>query len=531
MSTAGTERKRNVRTSLLSWATAIFVPFTFAISPVMAMVLLAEPVLPAPLSSVARLVVFAMSAVAVGVACLQRRSDIVVASNTLALPLLLIGVYPAAFSLLLSAASIPEGQFAAFYLLLCAVVGVLAYRTKGRNSLGIHHTLAIVALVFFVFSASLVTRVYWLHKPYSPEAARAIEKLVDAQSVDIPPGARPDVYHLVLDGMGRPDVLAAEYGLRLDAVLEEFRQLGFQVHKGQGAANYVQTHLSMASMLNMSYLDELNAIQGTSSDRRPLRELIARAKVPTIFKRLGYRVEFVGSGYLSNGSFDEADSCNCPQLWFGDVEESSLQFTPLKFIPVFGIAHRPHYWRSLSVFDVFESSPRASAPMYVFAHAAIPHPPFVVTATGEFSDPGGLPSGGDATMYAGTREAYLNGYRQQAAYALRRALEAARKIVADGERLGRRVAVVIHGDHGPRLGFDSRQPGPESGRTVLPVFLAIRTPPEMPIRTPPLSLVNVYRAMFRDVFGADVVSLPDRGYVSGFRTPYKTIPVERLGLE
>jgi hypothetical protein len=33
----------------------------------------------------------------------------------------------------------------------------------------------------------------------------------------------------------------------------------------------------------------------------------------------------------------------------------------------------------------------------------------------------------------------------------------------------------------------------------------------------------------RDVFGVDTALLPDRGYVSGFKTPYDTIAVERRG--
>jgi hypothetical protein len=43
---------------------------------------------------------------------------------------------------------------------------------------------------------------------------------------------------------------------------------------------------------------------------------------------------------------------------------------------------------------------------------------------------------------------------------------------------------------------------------------------------PPKSLVNVYRTLFSRVFGMDLPPLPDRGYVSGFNTPYDLIPVD-----
>lgn len=508
---------------------ALFVPFTFAISPVVAMVLLAAPVLPAPGGSVARLVVLALVAVAVVLSWLQRRCDIKVASNTVALPLLLIGVYPAAFALLLSVARISEGRFATFYLVVCAVLACLAYRTTGLNSRSLHHSLAVVALVFFVFSLSVLTRVYWYPKPYSADVAAAIRTLVDAPPLEVPPGGRPDVYHLVLDGMGRPDVLAAKYDLHLDSVLEEFRQLGFQVDAGQGSANYVQTHLSLASMLNMSYLDELTAVQGTSTDRRPLRDLISSARVPTVFKRLGYRVEFIGSGYLWNGVFQVADACDCPQLWFADPEIGALSFTPLKVLPLLSAGLRFHYRRVVSTFDRLERVPADDRPRYVFAHLMIPHPPFVVDRLGQFTDPGEMSRWGDGSFFLGTNEEYSAGYRAQATFALKRALLSVRSILAEGERAGRATIVIIHGDHGPRLGFNSRQPTPESGNVVLPVFMAIRTPQATPVRKPPLSLVNVYRAVFRDVFGADVAQLPDRGFVSGFGKPYDTIAVERAG--
>ena len=91
---------------------------------------------------------------------------------------------------------------------------------------------------------------------------------------------------------------------------------------------------------------------------------------------------------------------------------------------------------------------------------------------------------------------------------------------------GRDAVVIVHGDHGPRARFDAKDASRTDPRESLPVLLAIRWPDTSTGSQPPvLSLVNVYRELFRRYFDSRVTLLPDHAFVSSFRAPYRFIAV------
>ena len=90
----------------------------------------------------------------------------------------------------------------------------------------------------------------------------------------------------------------------------------------------------------------------------------------------------------------------------------------------------------------------------------------------------------------------------------------------------REAVVIVHGDHGPRARFDSTDAARTDPRESLPVLLAIRWPDANTGAQPPVvSLVNVYRELFRRYFDSRVTLLPDHAFVSSFRAPYRFIAV------
>ena len=82
----------------------------------------------------------------------------------------------------------------------------------------------------------------------------------------------------------------------------------------------------------------------------------------------------------------------------------------------------------------------------------------------------------------------------------------------------------MHGDHGPRLGFDALNPKAGSGQGALSILLAIRWPDGHGPAADPESLVNVYRVLLGHVFHVDVPLLPNRSYISAFDRPYMHDP-------
>jgi hypothetical protein len=204
----------------------------------------------------------------------------------------------------------------------------------------------------------------------------------------------------------------------------------------------------------------------------------------------------------------------------------AIRLTPLNILLHLGIGHRNYYRRLMAVFDQFERETDDTSPRYVYGHVMLPHPPFVVSANGDYVNPGRPFSVGDASFYEGSPEEYRSGYRAQALFALRRTLVMASRLVQSAQRRGREAVIIIHGDHGPRLEFDARHPTPKSSQSALQILLAIRWPQGVKPTSPPYSLVNVYRVVLNTLFGMDLPQLPEKAFLSPFATPYMLIPIE-----
>ena len=511
----------------LQHATAVAVPLVLSLAPVVGAVLASAPSTAAHGPSVVRIAASGFAAVLLLYALSVPRLGTVRASNVAAVPCFLVAVYPAFYTVVLSLVAVPRAAVSLPYLCLCVAAGVWAATIGPMRARGLHHMLAIVAAVFAVWASTVLGPVYWFPPDYPPRVAQALTSLTALPSVPRDATYRPDVYHLVLDSMGRPDALAEAYSIDVNPILRGFRELGFDMPVDRGFANYVQTHLSLPSMLNLAYLDPLLDLQRGRTNRDPLRDLVARARVPRMFQALGYRVEFIGTGYVANGKFASPDVCDCPQAWFSAAEIGTLSLTPLDSIVSLGFGHRSHYQRSMYVFEAFERASSDPRPRYVFAHTMLPHAPFVVDREGRFTNPMTELSVADGTFFRGTADEYLRGYREQASFSLRRALSASRRILRQSREDGRDAIVIISGDHGPRLGYDARQAVAESGMWTLPTLLAIRWPDKVKPEAP-RSLVNLYRGIFREVFGLPLPPLPDKGFVSPFTLPYDVVRVEGL---
>src|SRR3989344_2557353 len=69
-------------------------------------------------------------------------------------------------------------------------------------------------------------------------------------------GIKPDIYYIILDEHARFDVLTQEYGYTNTEFIDYLNNKGFYV--ANSTSNYAITSLSLASSLNMDYLDNTN---------------------------------------------------------------------------------------------------------------------------------------------------------------------------------------------------------------------------------------------------------------------------------
>jgi hypothetical protein len=327
-----------------------------------------------------------------------------------------------------------------------------------------------------------------------------------------PPAERPDVYYLIFDRYTNERVLREQYGFDNTPFLDDLRRRGFTVID-DAVANYPRTSPSLASSLNMTYLDELAAELGPDSlDWGALRDMLDGPLVSTTFQRLGYRTVNIGS-WWSNTAFDPAADEN---VSFFSTDEFSHVFEETTMWPTLarytGIA-RPDAFE----YGVWEATPQQFAavaavaedprPTFTFAHFLVPHPPYVFLADGSYARGSGLSDDeayGEQVRYANTE--------------IQRLLDTLIGQAPAGEE----PIVVLQADEGPYPAaliadepnydfFEATQADLEKKQSILEaLYLPGAGQDAVPAGLTP---VNTFRLILSRYFGAELRLLPDRAYV------------------
>jgi hypothetical protein len=338
-------------------------------------------------------------------------------------------------------------------------------------------------------------------------------------------GPRPDIYLLVLDEYTGARSLRARYGFDNSPFEDGLRRRGFVVPRAS-RSNYVWTFLSLASMLNWRYLDDLAEGAGPARhDPRPVFTLIRDNRTWESLARRGYRFVFFPTAFPFTATNPHAHrQLPDPALVTGEFEGVWRRSTPLAALTQWGcqivscardaFPYTPETAQRISwKFEQLAALPGPGAPMFVFAHLAVPHEPFIFHADCSPRRPY-WPSFEDRADPAETRAAYVAQIR-----CVNRQIETFVDAV-----LARSAAppiIVLQSDHGYAL----------MGRRVLPlskvtqdqvdertdIFAAYYLPAGGAAEVyDTITPVNAFRLIFRHYFGEDVPRLEDRTYWSWF---------------
>jgi hypothetical protein len=372
------------------------------------------------------------------------------------------------------------------------------------------------AAVLVVYGCA-ITPAFADRREWKPAADALIERASASQTMAS--GAlRRDIYYVILDGFGRPDILKASYNLDLDQFVAALKARSFEV-PARSQSNYSQTFLSISSSLNLSYLDLL-ATAEESSDRRVLSYLIQNNALMALARRAGYRVLAIGSNYAATEQLTSADQCHCEQFGLHEIEATAIGLTPLRALPLTRWTYDAHRRKIEGSFRHLRESSGEAGPKLVFAHLLSPHPPFVFSADGSPVDNGSRLYGfQDGRLFAGSAEQYAAGYRAQAQFVAEQVLAAIDTILS---RPGPRPVIVVHGDHGPRSMEDLEDTHSEKGRDGVGIFSAYHFPGERlaPLRDD-LTPVNGIRILANRYLGTSLRALPDVSFISTLKQPFK----------
>jgi hypothetical protein len=303
-----------------------------------------------------------------------------------------------------------------------------------------------------------------------------------------------------------------QYGYDDENALGFLEERGFYVAL-DSLANYPKTTHSLASSLNMTFLDDLAKRMGPDSGNwDPLYGMLRGFDVATGLQGLGYRYYHMGSWWNPTGSDPDADV----SLEFDSKSEFSSVFSRTTAWPTLadhaGLEddadfEQTQFERVLYQFQALEQVPDDPAPTFTFAHFTLPHPPYVFDAEGNY-----------VTRARAARMGSDEGYVQQLQYTNARMQELVDTLLAGPDD----PIIVIQSDEGPHPDALERDEDSYEWNDAPLVDLQLKFRILNAYYLPnggedglysTITPVNSFRLIFDEYFGADLPLLPDRTWV------------------
>lgn len=385
---------------------------------------------------------------------------------------------------------------------LAAVAAVIALRghagrlTQALNFVG-------AALLVFNLLPVIPHQIATASAPtYRPPGTESLSGLPDEVATE-----RRDIYYLIFDRYpSQTTLMSTAYGFDNSPFLGELERRGFYV-ADDSRANYIMTALSLASSLNLDYLeaDEMKTVAPNPKDWKPVYDMLAGSLVaPRVLEEQGYTYVQVPSWYAPAATGAEVD-IRYKHEWLSEFANTLLDTTVVpRLMQAAGV--RPgnaHIDNALYQFSTLMNLDHIESPKFVYAHFLLPHPPYV------FDSNGVLPA--DRILPDGCCNPVLR-FLEQLQYTNQRILELVEKLTAGPDDSD--PIIIIQADEGPR----PMQPVPnwreatqeqvqqKFGILNAYLFPGASTDQLYPSITP----VNSFRILFNEYFGADLPLLEDR---------------------
>jgi hypothetical protein len=322
-------------------------------------------------------------------------------------------------------------------------------------------------------------------------------------------GGPRDIYYIMVEDYAGGSTLRNEFGLDNQPFLDELAARGFYV-AADSSANYPMTLLSLASSLNMQYLDPIaDAVGTTTGNASPAISSVRNSEVVRLLKAAGYGYVHIGSWWGPSTTDPEADS----NIEFGGLSEFSTAL--YKTTALWPIASRFSFFpdtlnlrvreqnRFQFQFDQLDHTRQVPGPKFVFAHIISPHAPYVFDRSGRF-----------VTNEQEASRSEAENYVEQLLYVNKRLLELLDQLLSGPEET--RPIIILQSDEGPFPGQ------PEGWVSQPPRLLAKKFPILnayfLPGASDPgmyqsITPVNSFRVVFDRYFDAGLPLLPDRNFV------------------
>lgn len=352
---------------------------------------------------------------------------------------------------------------------------------------------------------------------------------------------RPDIYYLVLDGYTRDDILTRIFKYNNSQFLDNLSDRGFCIVDGS-YSNYSTTLPSLVSSLNMEYHDEFSDEVGYDSHSfETLRDLLWHNRVRYELTKLGYvMVAFettYGTTNISdadiywqvNKSYEALVDLNYFEGLFIettimkimlDGQHRLAESIGVKFLEYEYELHRN---RILAILKRIPDVTKLSGDHFVFAHVLAPHPPFVFGPHGERVPQKTPMTLLDGDHFRGSREDYIEGYRDQLSYINMLLEETIDEILSHSDTP---PIIILQADHGSGVNLVMNSAQETDLEERFGILNAYYLPDYYSCETySDLTPVNTFRIVFNSYFNGDFPLLDSKHYFSSTRNPYNYIDV------
>jgi hypothetical protein len=329
------------------------------------------------------------------------------------------------------------------------------------------------------------------------------------------PEIRRDIYYIVLDGYVRADVLQELYGFDNSEFIAYLQEKGFAVPTSNHS-NYPTTPLSIASTLNMDYIQALTPGLENHRERWLMAPFIDHSRVRALLESQGYKTVSISTNWsITDNSTTDLYLYPYPVM-LSDFEGFVLDVTPLKYFkPLLGsFASVPEAETHREIvryhFETLIDLPGVPGPKFVFSHIISPHPPFVFDRNGSPVDSSASFSFRDANEYAGSLEEYRQRYLEQVQFVNRQLEQTIEAILAESTVP---PIIILMADHGSGMLTDFSSSENTCLRERFSPFAAYYLPGVERSEIPPdISSVNLFRIIFDEYFDARLPLLENRQY-------------------
>ena len=359
------------------------------------------------------------------------------------------------------------------------------------------------------------------------------EPAVPSETPTAVPKALPNIYYIILDGYARGDVLKELYGYDNSEFIDYLKSKGFYVAE-KSRANYCQSVLSLASSLNVRYLDKLvERVGSRSRSRGPLTKAIRASKVVEFLKKYGYQtVSFDASGWAVVQMTTADRFYKTPGSPRTGFQNELLNTTPVPNLSKAlkkerGYTARQydfHRHKLLYAFDKVAEISAELGPVFVFAHFLVPHQPFVFDRDGDEV----TPPGNRFTLWHTIEKGrdineYKTGYREQLMYVNKRARTMIDTILS---RSPTPPIIIVQSDHGPASQLYVENAAKTNVTERMSILNAYYLPgSDYAELYATITPVNTFRVILNRYFGGVFELLPDRSYYSAWCRLYNFVDV------